>query len=40
MTPKRDRFSGRVFLGAGIYGVVVLLPQYFLEDYEKHAGYG
>lgn len=26
-----DRFARRVFLGAGIYGLVVLLPQYFLE---------
>jgi purine-cytosine permease-like protein len=25
-------FARRVFLGAGIYGLVVLLPQYFLED--------
>ena len=32
MTPKGHRFSARVFLGAGIYGVVVLLPQYFLEE--------
>jgi len=32
MTPKRHKFSARVFLGAGIYGVVVLLPQYFLEE--------
>lgn len=29
---KRHRFSARIFLGAGIYGVVVLLPQYFLEE--------
>ena len=28
---KSRRFSSRVFLVAGIYGVVVLLPQYFLE---------
>ena len=25
-------FAKRVFLGAAIYGLVVLLPQYFLED--------
>jgi hypothetical protein len=25
------RFARRVFLGAGSYGLVVLLPQYFLE---------
>jgi purine-cytosine permease-like protein len=25
------RFARRVFLGAGSYGIVVLLPQYFLE---------
>jgi hypothetical protein len=25
-------FARRVFLGAGIYGLVVLLPQYFLEE--------
>lgn len=31
LTRKRDRFAGRVFLVAGIYGVVVLLPQYFME---------
>jgi len=29
---KQHKFSARVFLGAGIYGVVVLLPQYFLEE--------
>ena len=29
---KSCRFSSRVFLVAGIYGVVVLLPQYFLEE--------
>lgn len=28
---KRYKFSSRVFFGAGIYGVVTLLPQYFLE---------
>lgn len=26
-----NRFASRVFLVAGIYGVIVLLPQYFLE---------
>ena len=26
------RFARRVFLLAGIYGLVVLLPQYFLEE--------
>ena len=25
-------FAKRVFLAAGIYGLVVLIPQYFLED--------
>lgn len=30
MTPG-DRFAKRVFLGAAVYGIVVLLPQYFLE---------
>ena len=31
--PDRGRrFARRVFLGAGIYGLVVLLPQYFLEQ--------
>jgi len=29
---KRHRFSARVFLGAGLYGVAVLLPRYFLEE--------
>jgi hypothetical protein len=29
---KQDKFASRVFLVAGIYGVVVLLPQYFLEQ--------
>jgi len=29
---KRHKFSSRVFVCAGIYGVVVLLPQYFLEQ--------
>jgi hypothetical protein len=28
----RRKFASRVFLAAGIYGVVVLLPQYFLEQ--------
>lgn len=27
----RSRFPRRVFLAAGIYGIIVLLPQYFLE---------
>ena len=27
-----SRFASRVFLVAGIYGVIVLLPQYFLEE--------
>jgi hypothetical protein len=31
MTLKPHKFSARVFLGAGIYGLAVLLPQYFLE---------
>ena len=26
------RFAKLVFLGAGIYGLVVMLPQYFLEE--------
>ena len=26
-----DRFAKRVFLGAAVYGIIVLLPQYFLE---------
>jgi hypothetical protein len=26
-----NRFARRVFLVAGVYGVIVLLPQYFLE---------
>ena len=29
---KQDKFASRVFLAAGIYGVIVLLPQYFLEQ--------
>jgi hypothetical protein len=29
---KQHKFASRVFLGAGIYGVVALLPQYFLEQ--------
>jgi len=32
MIEKRDKFAARVFLAAGIYGVAVLLPQYFLEE--------
>ena len=31
MTPGQHKFCSRVFLGAGIYGIAVLLPQYFLE---------
>jgi purine-cytosine permease-like protein len=27
-----SRFARRVFLGAGAYGLAVLLPQYFLEE--------
>jgi hypothetical protein len=27
-----DTFARRVFLGAGIYGLIVLLPMYFLEE--------
>jgi hypothetical protein len=27
-----SRFARGVFLGAGVYGLVVLLPQYFLEQ--------
>lgn len=29
---KQNEFSAGIFLGAGIYGVLVLLPQYFLEE--------
>jgi hypothetical protein len=29
---KHNKFASRVFLAAGIYGVVALLPQYFLEQ--------
>jgi hypothetical protein len=28
----RHKFSARVFLGAGLYGILALLPQYFLEE--------
>ncbi len=28
---QRLKFSSRIFLAAGVYGIVVLLPQYFLE---------
>ena len=28
---NRQKFFARVFLGAGVYGIIVLLPQYFLE---------
>lgn len=27
-----ETFARRVFLGAGIYGLIVLLPMYFLEE--------
>ncbi len=27
----RAKFAKRVFLGAGVYGIIVLLPQYLLE---------
>jgi hypothetical protein len=29
---ERNKFSQRVFLVAGIYGLIVLLPQYFMEQ--------
>lgn len=29
---SQPAFARRVFLIAGIYGVIILLPQYFLED--------
>ena len=29
--PSREAFAKRVFLWAGIYGLVALIPQYFLE---------
>ena len=29
---KQNKFAARIFLGAGIYGIVALLPQYFLEE--------
>ena len=38
-SPTVDRgrsFARRVFLGAGIYGLVVLAPQYFLEEQIGH----
>jgi hypothetical protein len=28
---RPQKFFARVFLGAGVYGIIVLLPQYFLE---------
>ena len=28
---KQHTFATRVFLGAGLYGIAALLPQYFLE---------
>ena len=27
-----DRFASRVYTIAGVYGLIVMLPQYFLED--------
>lgn len=30
-SPARVRFAKRVFTVAGVYGVLVLLPQYFME---------
>ena len=27
-----DRFARRVYLFAGIYGLIVMLPQYFMEE--------
>lgn len=32
MSPSTT-FARRVFLGAGVYGIASLLPQYFLEDW-------
>ena len=29
---RQEKFAKRVFTIAGIYGLMVLLPQYFLED--------
>jgi hypothetical protein len=29
---KGNKFAARIFLGAGLYGIVALLPQYFLEE--------
>ena len=29
---NQPKFASRVFLGAGTYGLLVLLPQYFLEQ--------
>ena len=29
---KQHKLTSRVFLGAGIYGMAVLFPQYFLEE--------
>lgn len=29
---RLDRKAGRIFLFAGIYGILALLPQYFLEE--------
>lgn len=35
---KHEKFAKRVFAVAGIYGLVVLLPQYFLEDFIAARG--
>jgi len=32
MPDAARRFARRVFTGAAVYGIVALLPQYFLED--------
>ena len=29
---RSSQFAKRVFFGAGVYGILVLLPMYFLED--------
>jgi hypothetical protein len=34
---QQELFAKRVFLGAGIYGLVVIAPQYFLETSIGHA---
>jgi len=28
----KNKFATRIFLGAAIYGILVLLPQYFMEE--------